>query len=146
MPAALAPGDSHEMQAVVTADVVDAFARATGDSNPVHLDEAFAATTSFGRRIAHGMLGASYISAVLGTRMPGPGSIYLSQSLRFVRPIFLGDTVTTRVEILTIRPDKPIVTVRTTCTNQEGAVVIEGEAVLRVPLDVVGGGETGPAR
>lgn len=115
--------------AVAAADV-EAFAHLTGDSNPIHLDEEYAAGTRFGRRIAHGMLSAGYISAILGTRLPGPGSIYLSQTLKFTAPVYLGDSITATVTITEIRQDKPIVTARTECVNQEGTVVLTGEASL----------------
>ena len=107
--------------------------RFSGDHNPVHLDEAYAAKTRFGHPIAHGMLVAGLISAVLGTELPGPGSIYLSQTLHFRAPVYIGDQVTATVEVVAIRPDKPIVTMKTVCTNQSGQIVLEGEAVLLLP-------------
>jgi 3-hydroxybutyryl-CoA dehydratase len=112
---------------------VQAFADLTGDRNPVHLDEAYAAGTRFGRRIAHGVLVAGHISAVLGTLLPGPGSIYLGQTLAFKAPVHPGDIITSRVVVTRIRPDKPIVTLQTTCLNQDGQVVLEGEATLLCP-------------
>ena len=114
------------------ADVV-AFAGITGDENPVHLDEAVAARSRFGGRIAHGMLSAGFISAAIGTRLPGPGSIYLGQTLKFTLPVRIGDTVTTRVEVLELVPEKRRVKLATRCTNQEGQTVIEGEALVLVP-------------
>ncbi len=126
-------GDSASRTKLITdADVRD-FARATGDNNPVHLDEAYAAGTRFGRRIAHVMLTASIISAILGNDLPGPGTIYLGQELKFKAPVFVGDTVTATVELVKYREDKRIATFSTTCTNQEGVVVIEGEAVVIAP-------------
>ncbi len=116
----------------ITDEMVVAFADLVGDHNPVHLDEAFAATTRFGRRIAHGMLVAGLISSVIATDLPGPGSVYLSQTLRFKAPVYLGDTITVHVEVVKRREDKPIVTLRTICTNQDGKTVIEGEAVTLV--------------
>ncbi len=116
----------------ITAAMVEEYAHLVGDKNPVHLDDAYAATTRFGQRIAHGMLIAGLISAVLATDLPGPGCVYLGQNLKFKAPVFLGDTITVTVEVRTVREDKPIVTLATTCTNQSGAVVIEGEAVLLV--------------
>lgn len=112
---------------------VRAFAEASGDTNPVHLDEAYAATTRFGRRIAHGMLTASLISAVLGNDLPGVGTIYLSQLAQFKAPVYLGDTITTTVELTAFREDKHIATFRTTCTNQDGTLVVDGEAVVIAP-------------
>lgn len=123
-------GQSAEVVHVVTPSVVEQFAALTGDVNPVHLDDAYAASTRFGRRIAHGMLAAGYISAALGTQLPGPGSIYLTQSLRFLHPVYLGDTIVTRIEVTSIRAEKPIVTLRTTCSNLAGTVVVDGEAVV----------------
>ena len=123
-------GDAAEMTMTVTDADVRAFAEVTGDHNPVHLDEEYAAATRFGRRIAHGMLGASLISAVLANELPGRGTVYLSQTLRFTAPVFLGDTVTARVVVKGVRDDKPIVTLETFCTNQRGERVVEGEAVV----------------
>lgn len=108
------------------------FARVTGDTNPVHLDQAAAARSLFGRRVAHGMLSAGLISAVLGTRLPGPGSIYLGQELRFTRPVFPGDTVTATVEVLEVIPEKRRVRLRTVCVNDRGETVVEGEARVMV--------------
>ena len=108
------------------------FAGVSGDTNPVHLNEEFGAATMFGGRIAHGMLSASYISTVFGTKLPGPGCIYLSQSLRFKAPVRIGDEVLTRVEITDLDPDKRRATLRTTCQVGE-TVVIDGEASIMVP-------------
>ncbi len=106
------------------------FAQITGDNNPVHLDETYAQKTRFGKRIAHGMLGASLISAVIGTQLPGEGTIYLSQSLQFKAPMYIGDTITAQVTITNIREDKPLITLETVCTNQHGTAVILGEALV----------------
>ena len=125
-------GDSAETTRTITDADVRAFAELTGDRNPVHLDEEYAAATRFGRRIAHGMLGASLISAVLANELPGRGTVYLSQTLRFTAPVFLGDTVTARVVVKRVREDKPVVTLETVCTNQRGERVVEGEAVVLV--------------
>ena len=126
-------GDAAEMHKTIGEEEVRAFAGLTGDHNPVHLDEEYAARTRFGRRIAHGMLGASLISAVLANELPGRGTVYLSQTLRFTAPVFLGDTVTARVVVKSVREDKPVVTLETVCTNQRGERVVEGEAVVLVP-------------
>lgn len=112
---------------------VRAFAQLTGDRNLVHVDEAYAASTPFGRRIAHGMLTASLIAAVIGNDLPGVGSIYLGQDLKFKAPVFIGDTVTATVEIIKYREDKRITTLRTTCIKADGTLVIEGEAVVIAP-------------
>lgn len=126
-------GDSAELSKTIAEEDVRAFAELTGDRNPVHLDEEYAAATRFGRRIAHGMLGASLISAVLANELPGRGTVYLSQTLRFTAPVFLGDTVTARVVVKGVREDKPVVTLETFCTNGRGERVVEGEAVVLVP-------------
>ena len=128
----LSVGQKAEMSRVVGAADIEAFAEVSGDLNPVHLDEAYAKTTTFGERIAHGMLGASYISAILGTRLPGPGVIYLSQSLRFRRPVKIGDLVVARATITALDADKSRATLATVC-EVAGKSVIEGEAVVIVP-------------
>jgi 3-hydroxybutyryl-CoA dehydratase len=112
---------------------VRAFAQASGDTNLIHLDEEYAKQTPFGRRIAHGMLTTSIISAILGNDLPGVGTIYLGQDVKFKAPVFIGDTVTATVELIKYREDKRIATFRTICTNQDGVLVIEGEAVVIAP-------------
>lgn len=129
---ALKVGDTASITRAITENDVRSFAELSGDHNPVHVDDAYAETTRFGRRIAHGMLGASLISAVLGTRLPGLGSIYLSQSLTFLGPVYIGDVLTARVTVQKIEGGKPIVTLETVCENQRGEVVIRGEAVVLV--------------
>ena len=114
----------------ITDEMIRTFAALTGDSNPVHLDDAFAATTRFGRRIAHGMLAASLISAALANDLPGPGTVYLSQSIQFKAPVFPGDTITAIIEVKSIRNDKPIAILTTICVNQENVTIIEGEAAV----------------
>jgi 3-hydroxybutyryl-CoA dehydratase len=125
-------GDTASLTRAVTDAAIRAFAEVTGDHNPIHLDDAFAATTRFGRRIAHGMFGASLISAVLGNDLPGPGSIYLSQTLKFLAPVYLGDTVIARVTVTKVRDNKPIVTLECSCHNQRGEQLINGEAQVLV--------------
>ena len=127
---ALQVGDTDSLTKTITDDDIRAFADLTGDHNPVHLDDEFAKTTRFGRRIAHGMLSAGLISAVLANKLPGTGTVYLSQSLTFVAPVYPGDTVTARVTVTRVREDKPIVTLETICTNQRDEPVIRGEAVV----------------
>jgi len=114
----------------ITDEMIRTFADLIGDHNPIHLDDAYAANTRFGKRIAHGMIAASLISATLANDLPGPGTVYLSQTLQFKAPVYLGDTVTAIVEVKAVREDKPIVTLTTACVNQENVVVIEGEAVV----------------
>ena len=116
---------------VTDADIV-LYAGVSGDTNPVHLDEEFAAETMFKGRIAHGMLTAAFISAVLGARMPGPGAIYLSQTLRFKAPVRPGDTVTADCEVTDIDLRKGRVTLKTLCLVK-GEPVVEGEAVVMPP-------------
>ena len=123
-------GDSFAKSRLVTDELIRAFAELSGDFNPIHLDEDFAARTRFGKRIAHGMLSASLISAVLAKKLPGAGSIYLGQTLQFVAPVFPGDAITARVTVKEIRPDKPIMKLETVCINQRDEVVIRGEATV----------------
>jgi 3-hydroxybutyryl-CoA dehydratase len=123
-------GDAATRSRTITDEDIRAFAELSGDYNPVHLDDEYAAGTRFGRRIAHGMIAASLISAALANELPGPGSVYLSQTLRFTAPVFPGDTVTARVEVTKVREDKPVVTLETVCTNERGERLIEGEAVV----------------
>lgn len=125
-------GDSAEITKTIEQTDIQAFADLTGDHNPVHVDEEFAKTTRFGRRIAHGMLSASLISSVLANKLPGPGSVYLGQTLKFVAPVFPGDTITARVTVKEVRDDKPIAKLETTCLNQHHEIVIRGEATVLV--------------
>jgi len=128
----LKPGDQASRSTTITDEMIRAFADLTGDANPVHLDDGYAAGTRFGRRIAHGMIAAGLISAALANELPGLGTVYLSQTLQFKAPVYPGDTITTSVEVKTVRPDKPIVTLGTICRNQNDVVVLEGEAVVLV--------------
>lgn len=128
----LSIGQSAEATRTVgEADIV-AFAAVSGDHNPVHLDAAFAATTPFKERIAHGMLSASYISALIASRLPGPGAIYISQTLAFKRPVKINDAVTTRVEITELNTEKARATLACTC-SVNGKTVLDGEAVVMAP-------------
>lgn len=126
-------GMSAEMSKTITSEVIVAFAEATGDFNPVHIDEDAAKASPFGERIAHGMLSAGLISAVLAMKLPGAGAIYLSQSLKFVRPVKIGDVVTARAEVVEVIAAKKRVRLATTCRNQRGETVLEGEALVLVP-------------
>jgi len=125
-------GDKAARTRTISDEMIRAFADLTDDTNPVHLDDEYAASTRFGRRIAHGMIAAGLISATLANDLPGPGTVYLSQKLKFKAPVYPGDTVTATVEVRSVHPDKPIVTLATTCTNQHGDVVLDGEAVVLV--------------
>ena len=128
----LSVGQSAQREWTVSEAAVAAFAEVSGDANPMHLDEAYAAATQFKGRIAHGMLAGGYISAVLGMQLPGPGSIYLSQSLRFRRPIRIGAQLLARATITAIDEAKAHVTLSTVC-SVAGKTVVEGEAVVVVP-------------
>lgn len=109
---------------------IQMFSAVSGDVNPVHLDEEFAATTMFGGRIAHGMLTAGVISAALAMELPGPGCIYLGQTIRFSRPVKIGDRITVQLEVTAKRDDKKFISVSTEVINQDGQVVASGEAQL----------------
>jgi 3-hydroxybutyryl-CoA dehydratase len=107
------------------------FAAVSGDHNPIHLNAEYAEKSLFGKRIAHGFLIGSLISAVLGNELPGPGSIYQGQTLKFLAPIHINDTVTVLVKVVALREDKRIVTLHTECTNQHGTLVLSGEATVK---------------
>jgi 3-hydroxybutyryl-CoA dehydratase len=125
-------GQTAALKRTVAEGDLTAFAAVTGDDNPLHLDEAYAAATPFKGRIAHGMLSAGYISAVLGTKLPGPGSVYVSQSLSFRRPVRIGDEVTAEAKVAAIDAARGRVTLETRCMVA-GKTVLEGEAVVVVP-------------
>ena len=131
----LAVGMAATMAKTVTEADVVACAGLSGDFNPVHVDAEAAARSRFGGRIAHGLLSASFISATIAMKLPGPGTIYLGQTLRFTRPVKLGDTITARVEVRELVAAKRRVVLATTCTNQLGETVIDGEATVLVPDD-----------
>jgi 3-hydroxybutyryl-CoA dehydratase len=126
-------GQSAQLERTLTEADVIAFAEVTGDRNPVHLDEAAAAASTFGGRIVHGMLNGSLFSTLLATQLPGPGAIYLSQSLQFLRPVKLDETVIARVEITAIDATRKRLTLATTVLNARGKRVVDGEAVVQVP-------------
>jgi len=128
---AIKVGDAASASKLITDEDVRAYAELVGDRNSIHLDEEFARRTPFGRRIAHGMYVASLISSVIAEQLPGPGSVYLGQTLQFLAPVFLDDTVTARVTVSKMREDKPIITLETLCLNQHGETVIKGEAVVK---------------
>ncbi|HEV8306213.1 MAG TPA: MaoC family dehydratase [Methylomirabilota bacterium] len=124
----LVVGDTAEITKQITAETIREFVETTGDDNPIHSDAAFAATTRFGQIIAPGILTGGLISAVIGTRLPGPGTIYLSQAFRFLRPVYIGDTITARVEVTDVVRERNRLSLRTVCLNQRGEPVLEGEA------------------
>lgn len=125
-------GDSASLSKTVTGQEVEAFARLSMDDNPLHLDEEYARSSIFGGRVAHGLLVSSFISAVIARKLPGTGSIYLSQELQFLKPVFLGDTITATVTVEEI-PKPSRVRLATTCTNQHGDTVVRGTALVKPP-------------
>ena len=125
-------GDSYSISREITDKLIRSFADLSGDHNPLHLDDDYAATTRFGRRIAHGMLSGAFISAVLGYEFKQRRIVYLSQTMRFTAPVFIGDNVTTTATVTKIREDKDIVTLETVCTNQHGDKTLTGEAVVMI--------------
>jgi len=125
-------GDAAEFTKVFSEEDVFLFAGITGDRNPVHTSEEFAAKTRFKKRIAHGLLTAGTISAAIGMKLPGPGCLYLSQTLEFKAPVFLGDEITARVEIVEVVSEKRL-RMRTQCFNQDKVMVIDGEAIIVPP-------------
>ena len=125
-------GDSLSNSREVTAELIEKFADVSGDYNPIHLDEEFASKTRFGKRIAHGMLSGAFISAILGNKYAGSTVIYLSQTLKFTAPVFIGDMVTTTSTVTNIREDKNIVTLENICTNQNGETLVQGESKIMI--------------
>lgn len=125
-------GQAAEMAKVFTEEDVFLFAGITGDRNPVHISKEFAAKTRFGERIAHGLLTAGLLSAVIGMKLPGPGCLYLSQTLSFLAPVRIGDEVTARVEIVEVISEKRL-RMKTQCFNQRKEMVLDGEAVIVPP-------------
>lgn len=128
-------GDFAEHAKTISEGDVYLFAGITGDMNPAHINAQEAAKGMFKERIAHGMLSAGLVSAVLGMQLPGPGTIYLSQTLKFTAPVKFGDTITARAEVTERNPERNRVTLKTICTNQDGKVVLEGEALVMPPRE-----------
>jgi 3-hydroxybutyryl-CoA dehydratase len=123
-------GDTDSFTKTITDYDIEQFARLTGDFNPVHLDPEYAKQTPFKERIAHGILSGSIISTVLGMRLPGPNTIYLSQNFKFLLPVKIGDTIKAHVEVVEKRDDKKIIKLKTEVINQRQEVVVDGEAVV----------------
>jgi 3-hydroxybutyryl-CoA dehydratase len=123
-------GDTAALSMAADAEKVNHYARLTGDLNPVHLDEDYAARSFFKKRVAHGLLAASLVGAVLGTRLPGPGSIYLRQEMDFKSPVFLGETITARVQVLKKFDRQGKIGLRTWVENQDGRLVLDGSAMV----------------
>ena len=127
----LTVGDHAELTRTAGESDIAGFVESVGDYNPIHSDRGYAAGTAFKERIAPGIWAAGLISAVIGTRLPGPGTIYLSQDLRFVRPVLFGDTITARVDVVEANREKNRVRLRTSCVNQHGEEVLVGDAVVK---------------
>ena len=128
-------GDSVALTRRITPALVRRFSQLTGDTNPLHLDAPYAARTRFKRPIAHGMLAATQLATLIGTRLPGPGAIYLSQDLTFLAPVYVGDKLTASVRVKSVRasehrPGEPILTLETICTVRDGVKVVDGEAIV----------------
>ena len=131
----LTVGMAAESTRVVSDALVRAYAELTEDFNPLHVDDEIANKSRFGGRIAHGMLSAGLVSAVLGMDMPGPGALWLTQSIKFTRPVMVGDTLTTRVEVIELMPAKRRARLATTCRNQKGETTLDGEALIQMMED-----------
>jgi 3-hydroxybutyryl-CoA dehydratase len=132
----LSVGQSARFSKTITETDIYLYAGISGDFNPAHVNEQYAAETFFKTRIAHGMLTASFISTLIGTILPGPGSIYMRQELNFLAPVRIGDTVTAIAEVAEIIADKKRVRLKTWCINQEGTTVLDGEALVSPPRPV----------
>ena len=120
-------GQKARRSKTVTARDVELYAEITGDRNPLHFDAAFAAGTRFGGLVAQGGITSGMLNALVAMDLPGPGTVFMSQSLKYLAPTYLGDTLTAEVEVLAVKPDKPVCQLKATITNQDGTVVLEGE-------------------
>ncbi|CAG7588343.1 (R)-specific enoyl-CoA hydratase [Peptoniphilus tyrrelliae] len=127
-------GDTAEFTKTISETDVYLYAGITGDLNPAHINEVEAGKGSFKTRIAHGMLTAGLVSAVLGMKLPGPGTIYMGQEMKFTKPVYIGDTITAKVEAIEIIKEK-ILKLKTTCTNQKGEIVLDGVATVLPPRE-----------
>lgn len=128
----LAVGDRVTIKKAFSEEDVLIFSRLALDKNPIHIDPKYASQTNFGRQIVHGMLVSSLFSGLLGEQLPGKGTIYLGQTIKFIMPVFLNEEVEASVEVISIRSDKPIVTLKTTCKTNRSGIVVEGEAVVKI--------------
>ncbi|MEI4769820.1 MaoC family dehydratase [Psychrobacillus sp. FJAT-51614] len=128
-------GQTASFSRTVTETDIVMFAGLSGDYNPVHVDKEYADDTRFGKRIAHGLLTTSFLSRLLGMELPGKGSVYLEQSLKFLKPVFIGDTITASAEILEIDQDRGILRLETICRKQDNTVVLKGEAKMMMPKE-----------
>ena len=127
-------GQKASISKIVTEDEVYQFASITGDVNPVHVENEYAKNTLFKKRIAHGMFSAALVSAVIGVKLPGPGCIYINQTLYFLAPVYFDDTITATVEVTRLILERNRVVLKTTCTNEYGKVVLDGEATVLAPI------------
>jgi len=125
-------GQIAESEKQITEEIVDFFAKASGDFNPIHFDEDFASKSIFKKRIAHGILSVSFISALIASELPGSGSVYMKQSLKFLKPVYLSDKINTRLTVLELIAEKRNVKLKTECLNQDGEIVIDGEALIKL--------------
>lgn len=123
---------SYSVEQMVSNEIVQEFAKVSGDDNPIHVNESYAKKSIFKGQIAHGMLSAAYISAVLGTKFPGNGTIYLGQNLKFIKPVYVGDTIKIEITVLEIG-EKSKARLSTNVFNSDGELVVEGEAVVKLP-------------
>jgi acyl dehydratase len=126
-PLGLSVGQRARRSQTVTAKEVELYAEITGDRNPLHFDAGFAKRTRFGRLVAQGGIASGMLNALVAMDLPGAGTVFMSQSLKYLAPTYLGDTLTAEVEVLSLKPDKPVCQLRATITNQDGTVVLEGE-------------------
>ena len=125
-------GDTARRSMLVTDEQIDLFARLSGDRNPLHFDEEFARKTRFGRRVVHGGVTAAILNALIAEDLPGPGSVFMEQHLKYTAPVHPGDTITADLTVLTARADKPIYTVAVRVVRQDGVLVLEGECAVYV--------------
>lgn len=126
-------GQKASFSKTITETDIYLFAGVTGDINPAHVNEQYASNTFFKGRIAHGMLSAGLVSAVLGMQLPGPGTIYMGQTLAFTAPVYPGDTITAMAEVSALNLEKNVVKLKTVCVNQDGKIVLDGEATVKAP-------------
>jgi 3-hydroxybutyryl-CoA dehydratase len=130
-----AVGQKASFSRTITETDLVQFAGLSGDFNPIHVDSEYAKQTRFGQRIAHGILTTSLLSRLLGMHLPGKGSVYLGQTLRFLKPVFIGDTITAQAEVIDYNAEKNIMKLKTECFKQDGTLVLEGEATMLVPRE-----------
>ena len=126
-------GDAAEFSKTISESDIYLYAGVTGDLNPAHINEVYAAKTFFKTRIAHGMLLAGFISTVVGNKLPGPGTIYVRQELNFLAPVHIGDTITAKAEVIEIISEKNRTKLKTTCMNQDGITLLDGDALVSPP-------------